>query len=63
MNPYGLSMNVLHAFLDTARAYLDLARKQTTMTMSGTERRNVARLRAVTTSSLLELECHKNAPA
>lgn len=63
MNPYGLSMNVLHAFLDTARAYLDLARKQTTMTMSGTERLNVTRLRAVTTPSLLELECHKNAPA
>ena len=63
MNPYGLSMNVLHKFLDTARAYLDLARKQGTMTKPLIERRNISRLRAVAKPALLEIEYRKNAPA
>jgi hypothetical protein len=61
MNPYGLSMSVLHTFLDTARAYLDLARKQGTMAMPRIERRNVSRLQAATKPTLLEIECRKNA--
>lgn len=63
MNPYDLSMNVLHKFLDTARAYLDLARKQGAMTMPLIERRNLSRLRAVAQPALLEIESRKNVPA
>lgn len=60
MNPYSFSMNVLHTFLDTARAYLDLARKQGTMAMAHTERRNMSRLYAVTKPALLEIESRKS---
>ena len=61
MNPHGLSINVLHKFLDTARAYLELARKQSAMPRA--ERGAIARLQSVPKTALLELECHKNAPA
>lgn len=44
MNPYGLSMQVLHKFLDTARTYLDLTRIQAARPRS--ERRHDERVQA-----------------
>ena len=63
MNPYDLSMSVLHTFLDTARAYLDSgaqaryagnAARRTPQHVPFARRRKPA---------LLELEYRKNAPA
>ena len=61
MTPYGFNINVLHKFLDTARAYLDLARMQTARPRI--ERRQVARLQASRNQPHLAIEYRDNAPA
>jgi uncharacterized membrane protein YccC len=46
MDQYGFSMTALHKFLDTARTYFDLARKQSLARTPQFERRTLARLQA-----------------
>lgn len=59
MEQYGLSMNVLHKFLNTTRAYLELARKPA----APTERRQIARLPATAQPAALGIAYRANAPA
>jgi hypothetical protein len=61
MNSYDLSLHVLHKFLDTARAYLDLTRIQTARPKL--ERRHAARVGAAGQSKHPAIEYRENAPA
>jgi hypothetical protein len=69
MDQYGFSMTVLHRFLDTARAYLDLvrpARNSTQAISAVAERRSATRLQATCVSALpafQKTEYRENAPA
>jgi hypothetical protein len=60
MNRYGLSIHVLHKFLDTARAYLDLTRIHTARPKI--ERRHDARLQASGKPLQPAIEYRENAP-
>jgi hypothetical protein len=65
MDQYGFSLTALHKFLDTARAYLNLART-VTKPPHLVERRNPARLLAKSVSELpafQKTEYRENAPA
>lgn len=65
MDQYTLDMTVLHRFLDTARAYLGIARIVTTPPQL-VERRAPARLLAASVSRLPEFrktEYRENVPA
>lgn len=67
MDQYGLSMTVLHKFLDTARAYLELARHaKPAKTPRLLERRSATRLLAGDVSGLpafQKTEYRENVPA
>lgn len=65
MDPYALDMTVLHRFLDTARAYLGMARSVTRPPQL-LERRAPARLLAASVSALpafRKTEYRENVPA
>lgn len=67
MDQYGLSMTVLHKFLDTARAYFELMRNAKNARVPLlVERRAPARLLAGNVSGLpafQKTECRENVPA
>lgn len=67
MDQHGLNMTALHQFLDTARAYLELARTlKPAQTPLLRERRAATRLLANEISGLpafQKTECRENAPA
>ncbi len=67
MNQHGLSLTALHKFLDTARAYLELARTaKPAKAPQLPERRSATRLLANKVSGLpafQKTECRENAPA
>lgn len=60
MHPYSFSMNVLNKFLDTTRAYLELARVHANQPKI--ERRHVSRLQ-VARNPTRALEYRENSPA